>query len=522
MWSPIRQLVEAGVLLRGGSPHATDHPKDESLTAYNERKRIELKARVKVEVGELPIGSKISLRARAQTIALDALRQQRAERPDESTTARETRESKAWPEVYARALLEVGFRRGTDEFNEEMPVSADYPDGEPTLSYDDAAANLDPAIASAASTQADNWYRTLRVDFQGQAKKLGLDPVKDAEAAAVLWADIVTKSVSEKDSGVRRNLLTRGTPSFTVEAADPDADLARATAEEALTTARNLNARDAYWEDPGKSKTAFALLEAAKEALQNSPNFAQEFTARFESITQGLSERAKQQLRGLFGSGGDTAAPAPAAAAATSAGYVPPAVGGAGGYLGVDGVPKGAVLQDPRAPTGRPETPWVPHGAAVTTNLLSEYERIMTGIAQGKLELDEAKAQWTQKTDLWDQERLIRQDQRQQEQFDQQLAISQRTLRLHRDKARLEAGIERQVAVSQGILGATPYLAPRTEFLPGQEPGGAMQRLSEFSGAAYTPVRTADVTQPFDPDAIAEQALREFDARSSDIPTGVG
>lgn len=148
---------------------------------------------------------------------------------------------------------------------------------------------------------------------------------------------------------------------------------------------------------------------------------------------------------------------------------------------------------------------------------MTEYQRIMARIAQGTLDLNQAKQEWAQRKEAWNQERLIRLDQRSNEEFEKQLAISQRTLRLQRDKARLEAGVQQQVAVNQATLGAMPYLAPRTEFLPGQEPGGAMQRLSEFSGAEYTPVRTADVTHTFDPDAIAEQALREFDARSSDI-----
>ena len=508
MWSPIRQLVEAGVLLRGGKePTTAELVKQQRLIA-------------EVNAGALAIGNKVAMRSRAQTIALGTLQQRRAALPDESADDRETNEKDIWQEVYELALIQVGFRRGTDEFNEEKG----------TLSYDDAVANLDPTIASAVRTQADNWYRTLLANFQSQAKAQRLDPVKDVAAAAALWVEIVTTSVSKEQSGVVRNLVERGTPSFSAVAADPNAALVVATAEEALITARQKNAADDYWKDGAVSKTAFTLLDDARKQLRNDPNFVLKFTERFESITADLSPEGKAQLRGLFGSGGDTAAAAPAAspaaapAAATTwtplaAGQFLEATGGSATDASV--VTQATPTSSPTA-TGDTGDKWVPYGGAGTTNLMSQYERIMSGIALGTLDLNEAKLAWQQEKDKFDQEQLIRTSQRQQEQFEQQLAISNRTLRLQRDQSRLTAGMQRQTAVNQATLGAVPYLAPRTEFLPGQEPGGAMQRLSEFSGATYAPVRTADVTQTFDPDAIAEQALREFDARSSDIPTGVG
>ena len=546
MWSPIRQLVEAGVLVRGGVDTKKDTDKATGLVRREGETPEEFELRVSDELvssanaalyqfqaGLVSKSTLISLRARALTLAREALLTFRRQGSGATTAAADSfplpasvfdKERALWPRLYKNALIRTGFT------GEELAKEVE---NAPT--YDVGTSGLTAEGEQRIRTEADRRYASFRKAFLDEAtlKKIAPD---DAASLHALWVETVSDATS--DLGIRRNLLARGAPSYTPEAVDTESDqIARAQAEAnlALTEARLADAlkqlnTEGYFVDDA-TKTAFKAINDARKELINKPNFVALFKERFNGFIASLGEDGKKQLREIFGSGGGPSVETPAApvvvpAADTSGGsagstYVPTGTGGAVVARTGDGEPASSVVGGRRTSTTASGTgssgTWTPFGSPGSTDLMTEYQRIMARIAQGTLDLNQAKQEWAQRKEAWNQERLIRLDQRSNEEFEKQLAISQRTLRLQRDKARLEAGVQQQVAVNQATLGAMPYLAPRTEFLPGQEPGGAMQRLSEFSGAEYTPVRTADVTHTFDPDAIAEQALREFDARSSDI-----
>ena len=148
---------------------------------------------------------------------------------------------------------------------------------------------------------------------------------------------------------------------------------------------------------------------------------------------------------------------------------------------------------------------------------MSEYQRIQAEIGQDRLTLDQAKFKWEQIRAQWLQERTERIDRLAEQERKRAIAAETRALRFDREETLLSAGLDRADLVNRATLGALPFLAPKTEFLPGQGPGGAMARLSEQAGAEFTPIRTEDVTVAFDPASVADEAIRNFEARSGQL-----
>lgn len=151
------------------------------------------------------------------------------------------------------------------------------------------------------------------------------------------------------------------------------------------------------------------------------------------------------------------------------------------------------------------------------TNLMSEYQRLQTQIAQGQLNLAEANAKWKRTTDTWEKERKQRIDKQSEEQFQRSKFESDRTTGLTVARDLLSGRLRAAEVENQSFLAALPYLAPKSEYLPGQEPGGVMERLSALGGATFTPVRTEDVTVPFNPRRAAQQALAAYESQTKGL-----
>ena len=114
-------------------------------------------------------------------------------------------------------------------------------------------------------------------------------------------------------------------------------------------------------------------------------------------------------------------------------------------------------------------------------------------------------------------ERKARVDAMAAEEFQRSIFESDRRERLRSEETLLTGRLTAADLVNRATLEASRYRAPSSEYLPGQEPGGAMAQLSAFSGASYNPVRTADVRMPFDPKVVAEQALKDFEMNAGRI-----
>jgi hypothetical protein len=142
---------------------------------------------------------------------------------------------------------------------------------------------------------------------------------------------------------------------------------------------------------------------------------------------------------------------------------------------------------------------------------LSEYQRLQIEIADGKLGLDEAKQQWAETKEKFWQARATATEKLNREKYDRAIFESDRSTRLRRDESLLSGRLSAAASGTSALVAAAPYLAPKSEFLPGQEPGGSLERLKSFSGAQHTPVRTADASVPFNPFEAADQALAEFE-----------
>jgi hypothetical protein len=141
----------------------------------------------------------------------------------------------------------------------------------------------------------------------------------------------------------------------------------------------------------------------------------------------------------------------------------------------------------------------------------TEYQRLQIEIANGKLSLDKAKQQWTETKEKFWQARATATEKLNREKYARAIFESDRSTRLRRDEALLSGRLSAAASGASALVAAAPYLAPRSEFLPGQEPGGSLERLKSFSGAEHTPVRTADASVPFNPFEAADQALAEFE-----------
>ena len=153
----------------------------------------------------------------------------------------------------------------------------------------------------------------------------------------------------------------------------------------------------------------------------------------------------------------------------------------------------------------------------IPTNLMSEYQRLQTQIAQGQLNLAEANAEWKRTTDTWEKERKQRIDKQSAEEFQRSKFESDRTAGLTVARDLLSGRLRAAEVENQSFLAALPYLAPKSEYLPGQEPGGVMERLSALGGATFTPVRTEDVTVPFNPRRAAQQALTAYESQTKGL-----
>ena len=156
-------------------------------------------------------------------------------------------------------------------------------------------------------------------------------------------------------------------------------------------------------------------------------------------------------------------------------------------------------------------------GTGVGVSPMSEYQRLQIELAEQRIDLDEAKQRWTETKEQFWQARAEATEKLNREKFNRAIFESDRSTRLRRDESLLTGRLTAAHQANQATLAALPYLAPKSEFLPGQEPGGSLARLKSFSGAEHVPVRTADVSVAFNADAAAEQALAEFDAKTSNI-----
>ncbi len=156
-------------------------------------------------------------------------------------------------------------------------------------------------------------------------------------------------------------------------------------------------------------------------------------------------------------------------------------------------------------------------GSSGGGGLMSEYQRIQIEIARGTLDLNTAKDAWDRVKDQWTQERNARIDAQAKLEYDRAVFESDRTAKLNLAGNLLSGRLTMADLVNRATLEAQKYAAPSTEYLPGQEPGGVMSKLSGFSGAKFSPVRTEDVRVPFDPKAVAEQALAEYEASAGKV-----
>ena len=146
MWSPIRQLVEAGVLVRGGA--ALVRGDDESKEDFDARVADALVASsaalYQYTAGVVTKTTKISLRSRALTLARQALLNHRKQTTPRATTvavggldpgkagvqarkSQEQRERQLWPRLYRQALILVGFTG--DDITSEVEKAPSYTDG---------------------------------------------------------------------------------------------------------------------------------------------------------------------------------------------------------------------------------------------------------------------------------------------------------------------------------------------------------------------------------------------------------
>ena len=181
-------------------------------------------------------------------------------------------------------------------------------------------------------------------------------------------------------------------------------------------------------------------------------------------------------------------------------------------------------VADGQVRPGHPEAPHMglrPDGfigvPKIPTNLMTEYQRLQIQIAQGQLNLGEANAKWKRTTDTWEKERKQRIDKQSAEEFQRSKFESDRTTGLTVARDLLSGRLRAAEVENQSLIAALPYLAPKSEYLPGQEPGGVMERLSALGGATFTPVRTEDVTVPFNPRRAAQQALAAYESQTKGL-----
>ena len=543
MWSPIRQLVEAGVLVRGGDEGEHEHPHPKVYSREDIRTIIDEEARQRAAIGSARRA------ARGDWQAWKLTPEGQADTPG---TFREVTGATKLAELYKKALVLQGL--------DEDAIAEEIASGVFVVSY---------VTGPGATEKRDQARLDAYLDATAEFRRIKNIGDQKREIQELAWEHLV-KTLYPRDNAMATALNQMGAPlgfqppgpteqklfkdrlDILIKTAqlkkltEPpaggplgltgSAQLLAAEIRERFDTDRKTvyasdAARNTAWSRfqewvEGLLRAAGAEVSAAdgnkiRESVQMAPVDVETPIADAQVVAPpsgGISSEvpvtpgARAPTPGTAGQFGDDSAVAHGGGGAVTgdggvregAEFVP----GSGGRR-VDGGPAVGTIASTRTDTN-------PFGN-VQINLSSENDRIRNQIAQGRLTIEQARLEMDQAEKIYLQQRHDRLDREQKRQFGETLALQKRTQRLSRDTAMLSASMDRQHTVNQATLGAVPYLAPRTEFLPGQGPGGAMQRLSEFSGADFTPVRTADVTHTFDPDAIAEQALREFEARSSDI-----
>jgi hypothetical protein len=525
MWSPIRQLVEAGVLVRGGDEpkagegeHEHPHPKagGRVFSLDDVRTIIDAESRQRAAIGSARSAAREDWQAWKLTPEGQA---------DTPGTFREVTGETKLEDLYKKALVLQGL--------DEDAIAEEIASGVFVLAY---------VTGPGATEKRDKAHLDAYLDATAEFRRIKNIGDQNRDIQELAWAHLV-KTLYPRDNAMATALNQMGAPLGFQPPGQSEQQLFKERLDILIRKAQ----LDALLEPPaggplGLTGSAQQLAAEIRKRFDTDRKIVHASDAarttawsRFQEWVEGLLRAAGAEVSAADGNKireSVQMAPVDVPTPIADAQVVPPPSGGIrfgddSAVTGDGGVREGAEFvpgSGGRRVDGGPavgtiastRTDTNPFGN-VLINLSSENDRIRNEIAMGRLTIEKARLEMDQAEKIYLQQRHDRLDREQKRQFGETLALQKRTQRLSRDTAMLSASMDRQHTVNQATLGAVPYLAPRTEFLPGQGPGGAMQRLSEFSGADFTPVRTADVTHTFDPDAIAEQALREFEARSSDI-----